>query len=58
MMTYPHEQKEANTITLNAAINSCEEAGAWQVALPGRWIHVSGKILVPRIETMKRKMQK
>ncbi|CAL1156233.1 unnamed protein product [Cladocopium goreaui] len=24
---------EANTITLNAAINSCEEAGAWQVAL-------------------------
>jgi hypothetical protein len=56
MMTYPHEQKEANTITLNAAINSCEEAGAWQVALPGRWIHDSGKILVPRIETMKRKM--
>ena len=33
-MTYQHAQ-EANTITLNAAISSCEESGAWQVALPG-----------------------
>eukprot|EP00435_Cladocopium_sp_Y103_P035249 s474_g9.t1 len=37
---------EANTITLNAAISSCEEAGAWQVAL-----HIMDAVRSPSLIT-------